>query len=451
MSVVYIDVSQYNGKINWNKVDADGVFIRAAYRGYSAGVIKQDARLEENIKGALANKIPVGLYFMSQAVTESEAMAEALFCLELCKRYEVKLPIAYDSEFSGEKNKKGRADGLTKEQRTAMAIRFCDTIREAGYKAGVYASKSWFSEHLEPRKLEDKKYMIWCAQYNSKCTLVALQWDLWQYTSKGSVPGITGNVDISRTHDGKELQIAKIENAIRDENLTPNPSVNLLDDKIYLEGGIMQISRQIFANHRFYDVDKATNFRTYEFACKDGSDKILVDSNLVRVLQKIRDHFGKPVSINSAFRTKEYNKKVGGASDSYHTKGQAADITVTGVSNREVAKYASTFLNGVGLYDYTGGFVHVDTRQNRYLWEQNARNVKYHQVKSFEQNDNAMPTLRYNDKGEAVKTLQGILGVQRDGKFGPKTEAAVREFQRKNNLVADGVVGQKTWEYLLKR
>ena len=450
MSVVYIDVSQYNGRISWNKVDADGVFIRAAYRGYSAGVIKQDARLEENIQGAIANHIPVGLYFMSQAVTESEAMAEALFCLELCKKYEVKLPIAYDSEYSGAKNNTGRADGLSKEQRTAMAVRFCDTIKEAGYHAGVYASKSWFSSHLIPRQLENKGYMIWCAQYNSRCTLVDLPWDLWQFTSKGKVPGISGDVDMSKTPTESALACAKIENSLKDENLVPNKPGNILDNKIYLEGGIMQISRQIFANHRFYDCDKACNFRAYEFACRDGSDRILVDSNLVMALQKIRDHFGKPVSINSAYRTKEYNKKVGGATNSYHTKGQAADITVTGVANREVAKYAATFLNGVGLYDYTGGFVHVDTRQNRYLWEQNERNVRYHQVQSFDEKQNSLPTLRYNDRGDDVKMLQGILGIGQDGRFGPKTEAAVRTFQKKNGLVADGVVGPKTWAVLLK-
>lgn len=82
------------------------------------------------------------------------------------------------------------------------------------------------------------------------------------------------------------------------------------------------------------------SFRVREFACKDGSDKILIDSTLVDVLQKIRDHFGKPVIITSAYRSPSHNSKVGGSSSSYHLKGMAADIKVSGVSAVAVATYA---------------------------------------------------------------------------------------------------------------
>lgn len=112
----------------------------------------------------------------------------------------------------------------------------------------------------------------------------------------------------------------------------------------------------------------SANFTVKEFACKDGSDYILIDTELVSVLQKIRDHFGKSVTINSAYRNSTYNKKVGGVSYSQHTKGTAADIVVKGVAPGEVAKYTEYLMpnkGGIGLY---GSFVHVDVRAKRSRW-----------------------------------------------------------------------------------
>lgn len=129
---------------------------------------------------------------------------------------------------------------------------------------------------------------------------------------------------------------------------------------------------------------KVSNFKVREFACHDGSDKILIDEKLVRILQKAREHFGKPLKITSAYRTAAYNAKVGGASSSYHTKGQAADITVEGVANKELAKYfEAQGMKGIGFYNYTGGFIHVDTRTNKYLWQQDSKNAKYYPVSTF--------------------------------------------------------------------
>lgn len=119
------------------------------------------------------------------------------------------------------------------------------------------------------------------------------------------------------------------------------------------------------------------NFQVKEFACKDGTDKVLIDQDLVNYLQKIRDHFGKSITINSGYRTVSYNKKVGGATNSYHTKGQAADIVVSGVSPKEVAAYAESIgIKGIGLY---GSFVHIDTRTNKYYW----KNASGNKVSTF--------------------------------------------------------------------
>lgn len=114
----------------------------------------------------------------------------------------------------------------------------------------------------------------------------------------------------------------------------------------------------------------SANFKVREFACNDGSDPIFISPELVEVLQKIRDHFGKPVNINSGFRTASYNKRkdVGGATYSQHLYGTAADIRISGVSPKNIAAYAETLLpnkGGIGIYK---DFVHVDVRDVKSRW-----------------------------------------------------------------------------------
>ena len=119
----------------------------------------------------------------------------------------------------------------------------------------------------------------------------------------------------------------------------------------------------------------STNFTVREFACKDGSDKVLIDTDLVAILQRIREHFGKAITINSAYRNKAYNAKIGGATNSQHTYGTAADIVVQGVKPEDVAKYAEYLMpksGGIGLYPT---FTHVDVRVKRSRWKNNGKDV----------------------------------------------------------------------------
>lgn len=110
----------------------------------------------------------------------------------------------------------------------------------------------------------------------------------------------------------------------------------------------------------------SNNFKVKEFKCKDGADEVLIDVNFVRYyLQKIRDHFGVPVTINSAYRTQSYNKKVGGATNSYHMQGRAFDIVPKGIALDDVAQYSQDIgIKGVIRYNT---FVHVDSRESPYF------------------------------------------------------------------------------------
>lgn len=204
MSKKFIDISYANTVSDWNAVarNVDGVIIRIGYRGYSAGNIKPDAKFDKHIQGALSAGIPVGFYFMSQAVNETEAEQEADYCCDQLVNYSMMLPdcrdiqIYYDSEYSNNK-KTGRADKLTKQQRTAVCRAFCRKIEEYCYRAGVYASKSWYESHLIASELTD--YIMWVAQYNKVCTATC-RVDMWQYTSNGNVSGVNGRVDISECY-----------------------------------------------------------------------------------------------------------------------------------------------------------------------------------------------------------------------------------------------------------
>jgi len=189
-----IDVSKWNGDIDWDKAKNAGVqfaIVRAGYRGSVTGSLVQDIYFDTNMKGASAAGVPVGVYFFTQAVNEVEAVEEASAALEWIRQYEITYPIFIDTEGAGGN---GRADGLDADMRTKVCEAFCRTIENAGYKAGVYASRNWYDHNLHTRQLED--YYIWLAEYRS-VPLYQGYYRMWQYSSKGSVDGIEGNVDMN--------------------------------------------------------------------------------------------------------------------------------------------------------------------------------------------------------------------------------------------------------------
>ena len=198
-----IDVSVHNGSIDWGKVKKSGIqftMIRAAFRGYGTGSLNVDRTYMNNIKNALANGLEVGVYVYSQAITIPEAIEEAEFMLKLVNDYgygdKLTYPIAIDVEQSG-----GRADSLSVADRTAIIRAFIERIRQDGKKAMLYANKDWLENQIDMSQLKDCD--VWLAHYTrtddpiNNPSSYKGDYTIWQYTSKGSVPGVPSEfVDI---------------------------------------------------------------------------------------------------------------------------------------------------------------------------------------------------------------------------------------------------------------
>lgn len=229
----------------------------------------------------------------------------------------------------------------------------------------------------------------------------------------------------------------------------------------------------------------APNFQYKEFDCqgKGCCSTTLIDEKLVAYVQQIRDHFGKPITITSPYRCETHNKRVSGATKSYHMQGKAADIVVQGVSSREVAKYAESIgILGIGLYETSadGYFTHIDTRSSKAFWygqseqprttfggapsasaststntsSSNTSNTSSTYHKATSKYSVQLLYLQLGDRGRDVQVLQELLkirgyNVETSGEFDEATKTAVKDFQKKTGQSQDGIVGAKTMEKLL--
>lgn len=195
LSTKGIDVSKHQGEIDWRKVSEDGVsyaFIRAGFRGNTEGKLVEDEFFADNMEGAADNDIHTGVYFYTQAMTPEEAKEEAEFVLDLIEPYDVTYPIVLDLEETGSDS--SRTADLTKEEYTQAAIAFCETIKEAGYTPMIYGNLKTFMIMLDMEQIEE--YDKWFAYYDST-VYFPYDFEIWQYSSKGRVKGIKGDVDLN--------------------------------------------------------------------------------------------------------------------------------------------------------------------------------------------------------------------------------------------------------------
>lgn len=195
-----IDVSKYQKEINWQKVKESGVeyaIIRVGFRGYGkTGGIGADTYFKQNIEGALEAGIKVGVYMFSQATTVEEAIEEAKYTLDKIHGYDITMPVVMDYEYAHVNGKEGGRlydANLSKEQATKICLAFCETVEAAGYEPMLYANSTMLKNKLNASDISNR-YKVWLANYTSMTSYEG-KYDFWQYSSKGKVDGIEGNVD----------------------------------------------------------------------------------------------------------------------------------------------------------------------------------------------------------------------------------------------------------------
>lgn len=401
MKVKGIDVSYWQGVIDWSKVAKDGIefaMIRVGNRGLSKGSISKDIYFESNIKGALENGLKVGIYFFSSSINEQEAIEEAEFVLKNIKGYNITMPVVFD--FEGFSDAKNRNYGMTKTQITANCIAFQNVIKAQGYTCMLYGSQHYLPKKFDLAKLTDP---LWVAKYASSTKV--LDDDkykpsisgyndriaIWQCASCGTVDGIKGRVDI----DYMYIDVSKKEETEEEKEVDNNPI------KMYPKGKKVQLTK---------------NFKSTEFDCngKGCCSETPISTDLVKILQQVRDHFGVSVNLNCGYRCPVHNAKVKGASkNSKHMDGIASDIVVKGVHPMRVARFIETlpeFQGRIGVYTWDNkgnGFVHVDVRgtNSRAVYTEN--NTDYDNVTKF-----TVPIKR-GAKGKIVTVVERFLASKK--------------------------------------
>lgn len=205
-----IDVAKYQGTIDWKQVAASGIdfaMIRLGYRAMADGSIKEDSNARYNLQEASRAGIPMGVYFFSTAISVEEAMEEAAWTADLISQYPITYPVVYDCE--GFTDPESRQYSLTKEERTDIALAFLETIEKLGYEGMFYASKNDMQDDArwEVSRIEEA-YKVWVAQYplqpypDTQASSYTGQYQMWQYSMSGTVPGISQPVDLDIAYFG---------------------------------------------------------------------------------------------------------------------------------------------------------------------------------------------------------------------------------------------------------
>ena len=341
MTKLGIDVSKHQGIIDWKKVADSGIEFAIIRAGYGKNTV--DERFIENIVGAHTAGLKVGVYWFIYALNEYDAFENAKMFHETIEPYREAITMKAFADYEYDSDNYAKKNGIvhTNATRTRIVKTFLKYLKENGWDVGNYANPDYIKSKFND--LSDCP--LWLAWYtDNENDTKKYNPIMWQYSSKGSVPGIKGNVDMNICYE------------------------EVKEEKTVVVNDNGKIVVHAYSKAKEGNTKLSNNFKVKEFACNDSSDVIFIAPGLVDVLQKIRDHFGKPVNINSAYRTPIYNAKVDGATNSQHLYGTAADIRINGVAPKDVAAYAETLLSGTGGIGIYNNFVHVDVRRNKSRW-----------------------------------------------------------------------------------
>ena len=431
-----IDISIYQKNIDLSKIACDFVIVKA-----TEGKTYTDPYFLNHIENARNLGKLLGFYHFARPENNTPHEEVLNFLASVTSYLGEGIPFL-DWESSGKNN-------------LSWAKEWLDEFYQlTGIRPLIYMSESvtktydW-SKIAPEYKLWVAKYRDYEIDYNYDMTRAGNPpkvgyWDsyvMWQWTSSGRLDGYPNNLDCNQFYGTREDWIKLTE---RDEK--PMPEYKYIE----VLSGVATYSKREVGDFFFTIDGRVSNFQVKEFACKDekivpgGTNEILIDGELVRKLQMLRDKFGVTI-INSAYRTAKWNEIVGGVPNSQHVQGKASDTVCKGTSPLEVGMYAEALgMGGVGVYK---DFTHIDTRGDKARWDN--RSGKEVGVQTF------LKTIKFGSSGEHVRIAQRYLGIRDDGIFGNATRKAVIKFQESHydkngkKLVADGIVGELTWTALL--
>lgn len=467
MAKPWIDISEFNTITDWSKVkkNVDTVIIRMGYRGSESGKITFDKKYKANRKACEDYKIPHGFYFFPTAITDAEAIEEADWVTKQLKGTDAfVLPLFADSEkvFA---DSHGRADKLSKTARTRFLRVFCDRLQANGIPAGVYASTNWLNTQLDMSKLP---FSVWVAQYAPRCTYSG-DYILWQYTSSGSVDGISGRVDMNVLHQNgakteepvkgwydaqKVIDIALAEVGYVEKR---TGDLKYLFDKT-ANAGANNYTKYGYEMHQLQPINMDYPAAWCDCFVDWCFQKAYGVSNAKALLGGDFDDY----TVNSANLYKKKNAwhssnpKAGDQIFFKNSTGICHTGLVVKVENGYVFTVEGNTSSEQGVVA-NGGCVRVKSYPLNYSKIAGYGRPLYTQT--VEQTTAAVDTSSFplikkgSTREDYVLLLQNALTlrgypVEIDGVFGNDTLAKVKAFQKDNKLTADGEVGQKTWKAL---
>ena len=451
----FIDVSEHNS-INWSRAKSviDYAYIRCGVRGSLAKMypkdykkIRFDKKWKENVAGCQKNGIPYGAYYFPTAVTDAEALEGAKWFYEQIKDLNMSLPPMLDSEnVWGKDHEAGRANSLSKSERTRLLKIVTDYFNERGMNIGIYAGATWFTSHLDMSKFPQcVRDCTWVADSTGKVDYNGYYW-LHQY-GKTEVTGC-GEVDVNKI-------VGKI------------PAVK--------KGAVTQVPTQVKLN----PIDVAISIAEAEVGTHEGANNHTKYGDEMHALQPRNmdknapwcDAFVDWVIYKTCQRfgygAEMARKVLCGDFDDY-TYASVALYKKAGRWTQAPKRGDQIFFGGSGhtgiVTGVAGGIVNTiegnkGDKVTRCSYSKSSPSIigygrpRYELIGGTvipESEEYDMPQIQRGSKGKAVKILQIILGdLEVDGSFGPATQAATLAFQKKHGLTADGVVGPKTWRALL--
>lgn len=433
-----IDLSEFNDVYDWGlvKSNVDLVILRIGYRGSTSGIITYDKKYKEYRMMCESYGIPFGLYYFPACITPEEAKEEADFVIRECDGMVFHVPVFADSE-QVYRDAHGRADKLTKKERTALLMEFCDRLQSKGVPAGVYASTSWFKDRVDDSMLP---YTKWVAQYAPKCEYPG-DYLMWQYTSSATIPGINGNVDMSVLKSeipvmGEDKAQKVLEEARRwiGTKETPAGSNNVVFNTDYY-GRVVSGSAYPWCCAFVWDVFRMAGLSELFYGGKKTAYCPTVES---------------------------YYRSIG----RFFDYPQVGDLALFNWNGGRVAQH-------IGIVESVDGNNFVSIEGNTSVTSNDnggsvmRRQRKVSQCTGFARpnygsasvpkqdpvNTTDYPTLRVGDAGAWVNLCQNAMTlrgypVEVDGTFDNEMRSQVVSFQINYHLMVDGVVGPQTWAAL---